>query len=64
MTFKVLYNMDSTESVKSSVVGRYGMAFLPYISVKKELYIEQLKIVEVEGFDLDYAVNMIYKPKK
>ncbi len=61
--FKVLYNMDSTESVKSSVVGRYGMAFLPYISVKKELYIEQLKIVEVEGFDLDYEVNMIYKPK-
>jgi DNA-binding transcriptional LysR family regulator len=27
--FNVLYHLDSTESVKASVIGKYGMAFLP-----------------------------------
>lgn len=61
--FKILYNMDSTESVKASVIGRYGLAFLPYMAVKKELYLKQLKIVEIEGFDLDYEIYMVYKTK-
>lgn len=61
--FKILYNMDSTEAVKASVIGRYGLAFLPYMAVKKELYLKQLKIIEIEGFDLDYEITMVYKAK-
>ena len=39
----------------------HGAAFLPYIAVKKELYLKQLKSIEIEGFDLDYWVYSIYK---
>ncbi|MCI8664682.1 MAG: LysR family transcriptional regulator [Hungatella sp.] len=60
-SFKVLYHLDSTESVKSAVQAGHGVAFLPYIAVKKELYQKQLKIVEIEHFDLDYGVYSVYK---
>lgn len=60
-TLKVMYHLDSTESVKSAVQAGHGVAFLPYIAVKKELYQKQLKIIEIENFDLDYGVYSIYK---
>ena len=59
--FKIMYRLDSTESVKSAVQAGHGAAFLPYIAVKKELYLKQLKSIEIEGFDLDYWVYSIYK---
>ncbi len=61
--FKVLYHMDSTESVKALVAGKYGMAFLPYMAVKQEVYLQQLKLVEVENVQLSYDVYMIYRSK-
>jgi DNA-binding transcriptional LysR family regulator len=62
--YKILYQMDSTESVKASVIGKYGLAFLPYMAVKKELYLNQLKSVHIDGFELDYNITMIHKPKE
>lgn len=59
--FHVMYRLDSTESVKSAVQAGHGIAFLPYIAVKKELYQKQLKIIEIEKFDLDYVVYSIHK---
>lgn len=61
--FQVLYHLDSTESVKASVIGKYGMAFLPHMAVKKELYLQQLKIVEADELHLVYDVSMVYKTK-
>lgn len=61
--FKVLYHLDSTESVKASVIGKYGMAFLPYMAIKKELYQGQMKLVEAQNFHLSYDVSIIYKSK-
>ncbi len=58
---RVMYHLDSTESVKSAVQAGHGAAFLPYIAVKKELYLNQLKSIEIEGFDLDYGVYSIHK---
>lgn len=60
-SFHVMYRLDSTESVKSAVQAGHGVAFLPYIAVKKELYQKQLKIIEIEKFDLDYGVYSVYK---
>lgn len=60
--FRTLYNLDTTESVKASVIGKYGMAFLPYMAIKKELYLNQLKIIQTENFHLNYDVYIIYKP--
>lgn len=59
--FKVLYHLDSTESVKASVIGKYGMAFLPYMAIKKEIYLGQIKLVEMPDFNLSYDVSIIYK---
>lgn len=61
--FKIMYQLDSTESVKSSVLAGHGVAFLPYITVKKELYQKQLKILSLADFDLDYNVYSVYSPK-
>jgi DNA-binding transcriptional LysR family regulator len=35
--FNVSYHLDSTESVKSMVIGNNGLSFLPYMAVKKEI---------------------------
>ena len=59
--FGVSYHMDSTESVKSMVMSGNGLTFLPYMAVKKEIYQQQLKIIETEGFRLHYDVSIIYK---
>lgn len=61
--FKVLYHLDSTESVKSMVMSGNGLTFLPYMCVKKEIYLQQLKIVDTEDFCLRYDVSIIYKQK-
>ena len=62
--FSVLMNLDSTESVKASVIANLGFAFLPYMSIKKESYLKQLKIVEIPGFQIDYDLHIIYKKKE
>lgn len=33
--FNILMNLDSTESVKASVIANLGFAFLPYMAIKK-----------------------------
>jgi len=61
--FNVSYHMDSTESVKSMVMSGNGLTFLPYMAVKKEIYLQQLKMVETENFCLRYDVSIVYKQK-
>lgn len=61
--FSILMNLDSTESVKASIIANLGFAFLPYMSIKKEIYQKQLKIVEVVDFNVKYDLHMIYKKK-
>lgn len=55
----ILYMSDSTESVKSSIFKGYGIAFLPYISVKKELYTKQLKLINIVDYSLEYQMYLI-----
>lgn len=58
--FNVQYHLDSTESVKSLVNAKQGVAFLPYMAIKKEVYQKQLKIIHSDDFKLKYDVSMIY----
>lgn len=60
----VLFYMDSIESIKSTIVKGYGISILPYISVKKELYTKQLKVLNVQDMDLEYDIYIIYKKDK
>lgn len=60
-SYNILFTLDSTESIKSSVIKRHGVSFLPYISIKKELYTKQLKIIDVVDIDLKYDIYIAYK---
>jgi DNA-binding transcriptional LysR family regulator len=57
----VMFNLDSIESVKSLVLNGNSMSFLPYISIKKELYTKHLKETEIIGLDMTYDVYLINK---
>ena len=61
---KVSTSMDEIESIKSMVDKGYGISFLPYLAIKKELYTKQLKKIEIEGFELKYEIFLIYKPSR
>lgn len=52
----VPYYLDSAESIKMSALQGYGIVFLPYMSIKKELYNKQLKIINIDDFNhsIDY----------
>ena len=57
----ILFKQDSIESIKLSTINGYGMAFLPYMCIKKELYHKQLKIISVEGLTLQNDYYIIKK---
>lgn len=59
--FNILMNLDSIESVKASAIANLGFTFLPYMAIKKEIYLKQLKLVEIPGFTVNYDLHMIYK---
>jgi len=59
--YNILFTLDSTESVKSSVIRGHGVSFLPYIAIKKELYTKQLKVISVADIDLKYDIYITYK---
>lgn len=44
--------LESIESIKHSVIQSKQVAFLPYSSVKKELYRKELKIIEIENINI------------
>ena len=56
--------LNSTEAIKSAVSAGYGVAFLPYMAVKKELYTKEFKIVEIPDFDLNYEIYSIYSENR
>lgn len=55
--------VEGIESAKMLVSKNYGIAFLPYISVKEELYKKQYKIVEVPDLNMNLNITMLYKRK-
>lgn len=57
----ILFNLDSAESVKSSVLKGHGLAFLPYLSLKTELYNKQIKLISIEDAPIYYDIYLIYK---
>ncbi len=53
--------VEGIESAKMLVTRNYGIAFLPYIAVKEELYKKQYKIIKVPEFNMNLAVTLLYK---
>ena len=59
----VTCEFESFESAKQSVINGMGAAFLPYSSIKKELYNKQLEIIEIEDFEFKFRYYLIKNPK-
>ncbi|MCG8485395.1 MAG: LysR family transcriptional regulator [Clostridia bacterium] len=57
----IVFETDSIEALKSSVVRGHGVGFIPYIAVKEELYRKRFKIVKIEDFNIVQDVYMISK---
>lgn len=58
----IMFEVDSIPAAKSTITNNLAVSFLPYMSIKKELYLKEFRIVEIEDFDLDY--NMYLASKK
>lgn len=57
----IMFEVDTIGAAKSSISNNLGLSFLPYMSVKKELYEKKYKIIEVEDFDIDYNIYLASK---
>lgn len=59
----ILFEFDSTEAVKALVLKGYGISFLPYTSVKKELCNNEMKVINLKDMALTYSIFLINKPE-
>lgn len=59
----IMFKVDSIPAAKSSINNNLGICFLPYMSVKKELYEKKFKMIEVVNFDLDYDIYLVARQK-
>jgi DNA-binding transcriptional LysR family regulator len=54
-----ILEVNSIEAAKSSILRNYGIAYLPYMSVKEELYKKQFKEITVKDFDMSLPIYLI-----
>ncbi len=57
----IVFEVDSIGAAKSSISNDLGLSFLPYMSVKKELYEKEFRTIEIEDFSLDYDMYLASK---
>ena len=53
--------VEGIESAKMLITRKYGVAFLPYIAVKEELYKKQYKIIQVPELNMNLDITLLYK---
>ncbi|MFO7611569.1 MAG: LysR family transcriptional regulator [Clostridia bacterium] len=53
--------IEGFESAKILVAKSFGAAFVPYVSVKEELYKKEFKIIALPELNLDLDIIMMYK---
>lgn len=56
---KFTYNLESIDAIKSCIINGYGLAFLPYSVIKKELYHKEVKIINIENIEMFQNVCLI-----
>jgi DNA-binding transcriptional LysR family regulator len=55
----IIFTLDSIEAIKSSLNRKHGLALLPYISIKEELYKKTYKVIQVKDFEISIKVYMV-----
>ena len=58
-SYKITYNLESIDAIKSCVVNGYGLAFLPYSTIKKELYNKEMKIINIENLSIVQNISLV-----
>lgn len=59
--FNTTFTLHSTESVKTALFNNFGVSFLPYFSVKKELKEGLLREISVIDFKESYPIYLVYR---
>ncbi len=57
----IIFDVDSISAVKASIENNYGISFLPYTAVKRELYEKRYKLIEVKGLNMEYDIHLVSK---
>lgn len=57
----IIFNVATDGAVKLAVSNGYGLAFVPYESIKHELYEKTVKVIEIEDVSLDDEIYLISK---
>ena len=55
----IIFTLDSIEAIKASLNRKHGLALLPYISIKEELYKKNYKIIQVKDLEINIKVYMV-----
>lgn len=63
-TLKPFLELDGVEGIKSAVISGHGYAFLPYFTIKKELFAGELKPVPILDASLEITFTMIWRNDK
>ncbi|MBF4806202.1 MAG: LysR family transcriptional regulator [Pseudoleptotrichia goodfellowii] len=58
-SYKITYNLESIDAIKSCVVNGYGLAFLPYSTIKKELYNKEMKIINIDNLSIIQNISLV-----
>jgi len=53
------HSFDSIETIRQAAFNGFGMAFLPYSAIKKDLFNRQLRTVSLDGFALEHEYYII-----
>lgn len=59
----VIYDLNSPESIKSSILSGKGFSFLPKLTVAQELKKQSIQIVEVEDFKISFSYYIASRKK-
>ena len=57
----IIYELNSMEAIKSSVIAGKGISFIPELSIKRELKDERLKKIEIENLELTTDFYIAYR---
>lgn len=57
----IIAKLETTEALKTLVRKGFGVAFVPYNSVRDEFFTKELRISKIKDFSLDYDIYMINK---
>lgn len=58
-SYKITYNLESIDAIKSCVINGYGLAFLPYSTIKKELYNKEMKIINIDNLSIVQNISLV-----